>query len=267
MDSGCGSAAVFYLNGIEQFHIRNRHIDRSIQIAEQFAIKQAIEKAIENNYSGVCVITDRLSLVKKLMNTYVPRDIAEIARKCVNRGFDIAWVSAHCGQPGNERADTLAKEAIHEGLEVIYPRPISYYKTLSKIRLTKRIKDVIDQSTLTRPRCCKTKKCNLFNHKWITRESITYVKLKKWKLRSNDLCVCGKKGTIEHIYLRCLNNKGHRRTFMEEFERLDRMFDMKGSYQWELLYGNFESRLTFAAERGYKCGTKFLRSISESIRK
>ena len=84
--------------------------------AELVAILMALEWIDEYHPIAVVILTDSASALEAIKNMKESSIIVEIYEKlfAINSfGIDVnlEWVPAHCGLPGNERADLLAKQA------------------------------------------------------------------------------------------------------------------------------------------------------------
>ena len=76
----------------------------------------ALEWIDEYHPIAVVILTDSASALEAIKNMKESSIIVEIYEKlfAINSfGIDVnlEWVPAHCGLPGNERADLLAKQA------------------------------------------------------------------------------------------------------------------------------------------------------------
>ena len=101
----------------QEFTIKAKLPDNStIFTCELYAILLAIEYAshIPDNY---LILTDSLSAVQALSiphesNHYLIYKIAYKIYNLTSHSFSIQWIPSHMGIPGNESADSLAKEAL-----------------------------------------------------------------------------------------------------------------------------------------------------------
>ena len=79
--------------------------------AEVEAILQAtiaIEDCRED-CPNVVILTDALSVLQALGNSKIPALSKALSSLSRNRKLCLQWIPAHCGVPGNETADRLAK--------------------------------------------------------------------------------------------------------------------------------------------------------------
>jgi ribonuclease HI len=120
---GVGSGVVIYINNEIETKIKSRLDSKcSNNQAEQFAIINALEavttlKVPKNLPRTATIYTDSKITLYSLQNprnhTYL---IDEIRKKIAylkeaNWKIKVTWIKAHAGNPGNEMADKLAKEA------------------------------------------------------------------------------------------------------------------------------------------------------------
>ena len=91
----------------------------SVCRAEQVAILLAISWLEQFPPAEIMILTDSLSSLWLVSNTFKIKsnlllEIQNLCTQLTNRGFRIsfAWIPAHCGIQGNEKADALAKKAL-----------------------------------------------------------------------------------------------------------------------------------------------------------
>ncbi|XP_023212007.1 uncharacterized protein LOC111614873 [Centruroides sculpturatus] len=110
---GCSFVAYYSNNEIYQQNIRLNNRCTVFQ-AEMYAIKSAImwsESTFDHAY--IHILTDSLSAYNIIYGNnlhYMAEEIRNMIRLSTSN-YEITWVKAHCGIKGNERADTLAKQA------------------------------------------------------------------------------------------------------------------------------------------------------------
>lgn len=94
----------------------------TIYEAEALAISRALDFLIDSNVKTSVIFSDSLSVLNNLKNPIISRRthpwILHIINSLHNghkKGLDIriVWIPSHRGIPGNENADSLAKEALH----------------------------------------------------------------------------------------------------------------------------------------------------------
>jgi ribonuclease HI len=95
--------------------------EASVYSAECFALKEALRRCLSLQEKHIIVFSDSLSLVKCLASPQslfcrnqliIDIRLLLFRLKELDRDVVIAWIPAHCGIYGNERADVLAKRAV-----------------------------------------------------------------------------------------------------------------------------------------------------------
>lgn len=98
--------------------------EASIFTAECIAIFESLKYIDVNHNGNFLILSDSLSALQKLNSSpfHYPEDelcigIRTLIHKLTDSGKEIvlAWIPSHCGIPGNEKADSLAKDAIISG--------------------------------------------------------------------------------------------------------------------------------------------------------
>lgn len=95
----------------------------SIFSCEAFAIDKAIELIINSKLNRAIIFTDSKSTLEALSNHENKNQRIQAIQKKLqhltknNNILALAWVPAHQGIPGNEKADSAAKRAITEGID------------------------------------------------------------------------------------------------------------------------------------------------------
>ncbi|KAJ4443463.1 hypothetical protein ANN_05132 [Periplaneta americana] len=137
-----GCAFVTYYNTTEVHSATFRLAPMcSVFQAELFAILQAVKWSITNGIDS-CIHSDSQSALQTIDDKYNLHSIAVEIRSLILK-FEgricLMWVRGHTGTEGNERADTLAKQAASTNSEYKYSTcPISYIK--QKIKHTTTLK-------------------------------------------------------------------------------------------------------------------------------
>ncbi|XP_023218013.1 uncharacterized protein LOC111620327 [Centruroides sculpturatus] len=125
INDNVGSSFVAYINNIEVHHQMYRLDSRcTVFQAELYAIGMAIDY-INHNYSNIHVHihTDSRSALDLLQSNKLHplADYIKNATQSSECTFTITWIRAHQGDTGNERADSLAKDAALNGsLQITY---------------------------------------------------------------------------------------------------------------------------------------------------
>lgn len=192
--------------------------DNSIYQAELIAIKFAIKWIMISEHTKAYIFTDNrasfLVLQRAFPSNEIIREIFEEVIKNNRKSIYIGWTRAHVGTLGNERADTLAKEAIDKENADIYENekyPISvikkyckdncikewqeYWKNTPKGSDTYLILKKVDNNFL-----CSSQVIQYY----LTGHGSSPAFLKKIGKRRSDNCNCGIKGDVIHyIFGRC----------------------------------------------------------------
>lgn len=203
----------------------------SIMRAELVAILMALEWIDEYHPIAVVILTDSASALEAIKNMKESSIIAEIYEKlfAINSfGIDVnlEWVPAHCGLPGNERADLLAKQAskkqntdiiVNQNKSEFVSESDTFYKSMWQslwdkaengrhlYSINKDVNNVFKIKGLNRKderliHQFRLGKCNLNYYKYLIRKHDT------------GLCVeCQTIETIEHFLLSCPKYERQRR--------------------------------------------------------
>ena len=184
----------------------------------------------------VVFFTDALSVLQALNSNKLPQLARAMANTSRSRVV-LQWIPAHCGIPGNEEADRLAKQGSHSTQP---DNPVSFNEKRAIIKaqyMTQKTRD--DYHLLSRE-----------NQVVVVRLRTGHNRLnahmhKKFKLASTPTCPCGQEDqTTEHILQRCAQLQDKRR---ETWPNPTTM--------WTKLYGDkseLQKTTTFIA----RCGVK-----------
>jgi ribonuclease HI len=171
----------------------------SIYRAESEAILTAISKVEDLVDESSCVVflTDSLSVIQALTNRKLPQLARALHQLNTACRVAIQWIPAHCGIPGNEKADKLAKQGAKSeqtNTSVSYSEKVAIIKALMKPKPEKDAYHQLDrpeQVTIVRLRSGHNR---LNSHMY-----------RKYKLVQSPLCPCGEEEqTTEHVLQRCM---------------------------------------------------------------
>ena len=167
---------------------------------------------MKSHYDKAFILTDSNSSVMA-MATLFPRNeiIKEIFTEMIinpTKSIYVAWIKAHIGTFGNERADTLAKEVIENNtfnLSLKIPFPISLIKKNKRDNILKSWQNYWENSDRGRDTYNVIKNVSLdylcknqVSAYFITGHGSFPSFLHKIKKKSNDLCICGRRGDVIH---------------------------------------------------------------------
>ncbi|GBM07978.1 Putative protein in type-1 retrotransposable element R1DM [Araneus ventricosus] len=140
-EDGVGAAFCVFINNILQHVWKGQlSLHNTVFQAELSAIKEAIKYAVDfHKNQQVKIFADNQASIKAISNPKSKSTIARIAFTLLldNPKIHISWIKAHANYSGNEKADSLAKEAITTGTPYNVLHPVSYVKThLRKLMLS-----------------------------------------------------------------------------------------------------------------------------------
>jgi len=157
----------------------------------------------------VVILTDALSVLQALGNSKLPvmsRAPNKLSRNII---VSLQWIPAHCGVPGNETADRLAKLGARGDQPtnaITYEEKTTVIKSLLKPKTANddyHLLDRWEQVIIFRLRTGHTK---LNAHMFA-----------KFKLSQSPLCPCGlEHQTAEHVLLRCTRVEQQRKKVWPE---------------------------------------------------
>jgi len=166
--------------------------------AEVEALTHAVKKVMEfgDPRDPVVFLTDAKSVLQSLENGKLQQLEEALHRLQNGRRVVLQWIPAHCGIPGNEKADTLAKAGAQE------PQPIVSIGYQGKRALIKALYQ-------PQPNKDDFHKLNREDQVIIVRLRTGHNRLnahmnRKFKLVPSPICPCGLEDqTTDHILQRC----------------------------------------------------------------
>ena len=125
--------------------------ENSVFQAELMAILQAIKWFKTTNYMSCLINSDSLSGLNALQDTQTTDHLTQsilLQLQSTEKHIFFRWVRCHVGLHGNERADTLAREAaINSNSTFLFtPFPLSLIKRKSKLTILSTWQQLWDQS-------------------------------------------------------------------------------------------------------------------------
>ena len=196
-----GGAGVFILfpDGTTDSHSIPTGIHCSNYKAEVQALKLAVQMVKDNSrgeYRQVVFLTDALSVLEALANGGEQELSDSLKSLAETHRVALQWIPAHCGIPGNEAADRLAKEGA-KGVQ--FDQDLSYHekRTIIKSNFRKSPK-ADDYHTLTRD-----EQVILFRLR-TGHNRLNHHMCRKLKLAPSTACQCQQGDqTSEHILQTC----------------------------------------------------------------
>ena len=166
--------------------------------AETEALMQAasLVQSTDHDTHQVVFLTDALSVLQAYQNNKLPSLTQALQQVATGRRVVLQWIPAHCGVPGNEQADHLAKE----GAEKEQPdNSTSFGETRSIIRaLTMPTRSRDDYHLLTREQQSVLVRLRTGHNR------LNCHLHRKLKLVPSPTCPCGQEDqTAEHVLQRC----------------------------------------------------------------
>lgn len=192
-----------------------------------FKIAMENRNALADKQEPATILTDSMSALQAISNAWnksgqrIIQAIQQSAWEVQSRGIPLRlqWVPGHCGDPGNEAADRLAKEAVSPDKEHPFQHLLSREKGFIRNRIQKKWEQGWKTSEKGRhlrridPNLPSIRTRRLYGwlprnraylltqlrtgHSWLA----THGKLHK--LREDDKCECGAVETVIHVLIDC----------------------------------------------------------------
>ena len=150
----------------------------------------------ENNCTQVVFLSDALSVLQAFQNNKLPSLSRALWQVAHTRRTVLQWIPAHCGVPGNEQADTLAKRGAkmsQPNNSITYSEKKSIIKALTAPAILKDDYHLLSREQQTVLVRLRTGHNRLNNHMY-----------RKLKLVPSPTCPCGQEDqTTDHVLQRC----------------------------------------------------------------
>lgn len=208
--------------------------------AELYALEVATQWALENIKSEIWILSDSRYALDLIKSGKVSHPLAYSIRKNIGavraqgRTIKLYWIKAHAGNEGNERADSLAKQAaLNSKTAATYDAcPVSYAKRMIRAETQNQWQQRYDEQTTastTKFFLPDVKKA----HKIMVATEITpiltqilsghggFLKyLHRFKLKESPLCKCGMDKDEEpiHLLVECPRFDRQRHEFVNRFD-------------------------------------------------
>lgn len=264
------------------FHCPSNQVNKKIKLpketsiftAECIAIFESLKYIDDNHNGNFLILSDSLSALQKLNSSpfHYPEDdlcigIRTIIHKLTDTGREIvlAWIPSHCGIPGNEKADSLAKDAIVSG-EFMYDflNPDDLIIKL-KENMISTWQNHWDESSKTKGNLFSKIQPTIPSKPWFSKLSLNKfstssicrmrighcchnVHLTKIQVKNSAMCECRlEKEDLDHIFFSCPINNSYK-DFIPDLIKID-----------VLPPYNIASLLSSVDKRVYKIISNFLK--------
>lgn len=226
--AGCA----FFHQNLDYFESTTLSPEVTVFTAELLAIKFALSYCVYKQFQSVIILTDSKSSVEALASpaslfksstNYLLHDINKLYRdlEVQNKTVIVGWLQSHCGIVGNEKADSLAKQASSTG----HPQPdikIPYTDFVSKIKKKLREQWTSEYDSSLTGKMYKSYQPKLPRRPWFkdscNRHFITTVsrmranhglfQSHKYRigLTNTQDCICGEIADLQHLIIECSNS-------------------------------------------------------------
>ena len=184
--------------------------------AEVEALQHAVHAVKDLSKTGekVVFLTDALSVLEALQNNKLPKLSKALQELASDKEVSLQWIPAHCGIPGNEKADQMAKTgARQQQLQT----PVSYKEKCSIVKaLFSRPQNKDAYHLLPRPGQVTIFRLRTGHNR------LNAHMYKKLHLVQSAKCPCGEADqTTEHLLQTCMMYKVQRERVWPKQTKLD----------------------------------------------
>lgn len=224
--SGEKVGCAFYHSNENRSQLIRLHKYTSVFTAELIAIKEALAYCLSIRESKFIIFTDSKSSIealKKLKTTsktnYIIMDIMELNMqlRLTDSEVTFVWLRGHAEIIGNEKADSLAKQAAEQGTVINNKIPFTDLNQLIKKKLKTRWQ--AEYSEAPTGRKYKSIEAVIPSKPWfhseinrhfistISRIRSNHCMCQKYKYKismaTTEDCVCGEVGDLQHLFMEC----------------------------------------------------------------
>ena len=205
----------------------------SVFTAELLAILKAIRTPLSDSNQSITIVSDSKSSIQAINKLYPTNPIVNQIRKAIldsGRNVALCWVPSHIGVPGNEEADSHAREATSSANINQLPLPRSDIKSFIRQRarnfwerkwqqenLTNKLREITDSTSPLPNSCCS-------NREWergLVRLRIGHCLMTHGHVmaggRPPECGDCNVDLTIKHVMIECPNFETQRRLCLPNY--------------------------------------------------